>query len=73
MIWALKHFEVSVSSGVSPVVLYTDHNPLGFALFTEVSKPSVDEVDLQAQCLDVRHIKGRDHIVAGVLSGASVR
>lgn len=30
LVWALKYFEVYVSSGGSPVVVYTDHNPLSF-------------------------------------------
>lgn len=30
LIWALKHFDVYVCSGVVPVVVYTDHNPLTF-------------------------------------------
>ena len=30
LIWALQHFEVYVGSGVVPIVVYTDHNPLTF-------------------------------------------
>lgn len=30
LIWALQHFEVYVGFGSSPVVVYTDHNPLTF-------------------------------------------
>lgn len=30
LIWALQHFAVYVGSGVTPVVVYTDYNPLTF-------------------------------------------
>lgn len=30
LIWAQRHFEVYVGSGVVPIVVYTDHNPLIF-------------------------------------------
>lgn len=30
VIWALQHFAVYVGSGVTPVVVYADHNPLTF-------------------------------------------
>lgn len=33
LVWDLKYFEVYVSSGGSPVVVYTDHNPLSFLFF----------------------------------------
>ena len=30
LVWALQHLAVYVESGVAPVVVYTDHNPLTF-------------------------------------------
>lgn len=30
LIWSLQHFDVCLGSGVVPVVVYTDHNPLTF-------------------------------------------
>ena len=71
LIWALKHFEVYVGS-TRPLVVYTDHNPLTF--LNSMSCPNQRLMRwclfLQGFPLDVRHIKGRDNVVADALSRA---
>lgn len=71
LIWALQHFDVYVGSSV-PLVVYTDHNPITF--LHSVCCPNRRLMRwmlyLQAYCLDIRHIKGSDNVVADALSRA---
>ena len=70
LIWSLQQFEVYVGSG--PVVVYTDHNPLTF--LNSLRCPNQRLVRwslfLQSHSLEIRHIKGKDNIVADALSRA---
>ena len=70
LILALQHFDVYVGSGLSPVVVFTDHNPLTF--LQSLRGPNQRLVRwslfLQSFNLDIRHIKGRDNVVADALS-----
>lgn len=72
LILALQHFEVYVSCGNGPVTIYTDHNPLTF--LTTLKSPNQRLIRwalfLQAFSLDIRHIKGRDNLLADALSRA---
>lgn len=72
LIWALQHFEVYVGSGVVPIVVYTDHNPLTF--FRSMMCPNQRIMRwclfLQSFHLDVRHIRGTDNVIADALSRA---
>lgn len=74
LIWALQHFEVYVGTGGVPLLVYTDHNPLTF--LSSLKSPNQRLVRwslfLQAHCLDVRHIKGKENIMADALSRAPV-
>ncbi|KAL3052737.1 hypothetical protein OYC64_005293 [Pagothenia borchgrevinki] len=71
LIWALQHFDLYVGSSV-PLVVYTDHNPITF--LHSVCCPNRRLMRwmlyLQAYCLDIRHIKGSDNVVADALSRA---
>ncbi|KAM8771398.1 retrovirus-related Pol polyprotein from transposon 297 [Acanthopagrus schlegelii] len=68
LILALQHFNVYVSS--SPVVVFKDHNPLTF--LSSLQSPNQRLVRwalfLQSYSLDIRHVKGRDNVVADALS-----
>ena len=70
LILSLQHFSVYVSS--SPVVVFTDHNPLTF--LSSLQSPNQRLVRwalfLQSYSLDIHHIKGRDNVVADALSRA---
>lgn len=74
LIWALQHFAVYVGSGMTPVVVYTDHNPLTFLHTLRCPNPRLIRwsLFLQSYDLDIRHIKGRDNVVADALSRAPV-
>ena len=74
LIWALQHFEVYVGFGSSPVVVYTDHNPLTFLCSLSCPNRRLMRwtLFLQSYCLEIRHIKGKDNIVADALSRAPV-
>lgn len=71
LIWALHHFDVYVGSG-SPLTVYTDHNPLTF--LDSVHCPNCRLIQwilyLQLSCLDIRHMKGSENVVANALSRA---
>ncbi|KAI3352072.1 hypothetical protein L3Q82_020890 [Scortum barcoo] len=72
LVWALQHFEVYTSSGVGPVVVYTDHNPLTFLCSLSCPNRRLMRwtLFLQSHYLDIRHIKGRDNVMADALSRA---
>jgi hypothetical protein len=74
LIWGLQHFAVYVGSGVAPVVVYTDHNPQTFlhTLRCPNQKLIRWSLFLQAYDLDIRHIKGRDNLVADALSRCGI-
>lgn len=72
LIWALQHFEVYVSAG--SLVIYTDHNLLTFLNSLKCPNQRLMRwaLFLQAYCLDVRHIEGRNNVMADALSRAPV-
>lgn len=72
LIWALKHFEVYVSGGGKPLVVYTDHNPLMFLNSLQNHNQRLKRwcLFLQPFNLNIRHIKGSDNVLADALSRA---
>lgn len=70
LILALKHFEVSVGSVSAPVVIYTDHNPLVFINQMRNTNQRLMRwaLFLQSFNVEVRHIKGREDVLADTLS-----
>ena len=70
LVLALQHFEVYVTSSSLPIVVYSDHNPL---LFIDKMKDKNQRLlrwslILQEHVLEIRHIKGKDNVVAHCLS-----
>ena len=70
VVLALQHFEVYVSSSSSPIVVYSDHNPLVFLHKLKDKNQRLLRWMLQEYSLDIRHIKGKDNVIAECLSRA---
>ena len=71
LILALQHFEVYLtSSSSSPIVVFSDHNPLTF--IHKIKKKQESEATQMEPVynLDIRHIKGKDNIIPDALSKA---
>lgn len=72
LLLALQHFEVYLDSGSVPLVVYTDHNPITFLHSLRCPNRRLMRwvLFLQPYCLDIRHIKGSENVVADALSRA---
>ena len=72
LILALQHFDVYVGSTVTPVKVFTDHNPLVFVNKMKNRNQRLVRwsLALQEYNLDIEHIKGRDNVIADALSRA---
>ena len=74
LLLALQHFDVYLGTTVAPVEIFTDHNPL---VFIEKMKNKNQRLlrwslAFQEYNLRIRHIKGRDNIMADALSRAII-
>ena len=69
LILSLKHFEVYLGKS-SCIVVHTDHNPLTFLNRMKHSNQRLLRWDLTLQeyNLGIKHIKGRDNIIADALN-----
>ena len=72
LILALQHFEVYLASSVTPIVIFSDHNPLTFIhkMKNKNQRLLRWSLMLQEHNLDIRHIKGKDNIIPDALSRA---
>ena len=70
MLLALQHFEVYVGCSSTPVLVYTDHNPLVFLAHMRNSNQRLMRWALlvQGYNIAIRHRKGVDNVVADALS-----
>ena len=70
LVLALQHFEVYVSSSGLPIVVYSDHNPLVFIhkMKNKNQRLLRWSLMLQEYVLEIRHIKGKDNVIADCLS-----
>ena len=70
LILAIQHFEIYLSSGTFPIVVFTDHNPLSFLhkLKNKNQRLLRWSLMLQEYNLDIRHIKGKDNLIPDALS-----
>ena len=74
LILALQHFEVYLTSSSSPIVGFSDHNPLTFIHKMKNKNLRLLRWSLLLQeymyNLAIRHIKGKDNVIPDVLSRA---
>ena len=71
LILALQLFEVYLTSSSSPIVVFSDHNPLTFNKMKNKNQRLLRwSLLLQEYNLDIRHIKGIDNIIPDALSRA---
>ena len=72
LILSLQHFEVYLSSTVAPVLVFTDHNPLVYIqrMKDRNRKLLRWSLFLQEFQLEIRHVKGKNNVVADALSRA---
>ena len=72
LILALQYFEVYLTSSSSPIVVFSDHNPLTFIhkMKNKNQRLLRWSLLLQEYNLDIRHIKGKDNIIPDALSRA---
>ena len=70
LILAIQQFEVYLTSSTSPIVVFSDHNPLSFLhkLKNKNQRLLKWSLLLQEFNLDIRHIKGKDNIIPDALS-----
>jgi len=70
LILALGHFEVYLGTTVHPVLVFTDHNPLTFIHRMKNKNQRLVRwsLTLQEYNLDIRHIKGKENVMADALS-----
>lgn len=70
LILALQHFEIYVSSSPSPLMVFTNHNPIKciHKLKNENQTLSRWSLSLQEYDLNIQHIKDKDNVIADALS-----
>ena len=70
LILAIQQFEVYLTYSTSPIVVFSDHNPLSFLhkLKNKNQRLLRWSLLLQEFNLDIRHIKGKDNIISDALS-----
>ncbi|KAL0153953.1 hypothetical protein M9458_050710 [Cirrhinus mrigala] len=70
LLLSLKHFDVYLGNSISPVVVYTDHNPLVFLSRMSGANQRLLRwsLTLQEYSLDIRHKKGVENVMADALS-----
>ena len=70
LLLALQHFDVYVCNSLTPVTVFTDHNPLVFlSKFRNKNKRLTRwSIELQDYNLDIKHVKGSDNKIADALS-----
>ena len=72
LLLSLQHFDVYVGSLAHPLVVYTDHNPLTFINKMQNKNQRLMRWSLMLQeyNLIIKHIKGKDNVIADALSRA---
>lgn len=70
MLLALQHFDVYLYSSAHPVVVFTDHNPLTFVnkMRNKNQRLMRWSLELQEHNIVIKHIKGKENIIADALS-----
>ena len=71
LILAVQHFKVYLTSSSLPILVYSDHNPLTFINKMKNNNQGLMRwwcLMLQEYNIDIKHIKGKDNIIADALS-----
>ena len=70
LISGLQHLEVYLSTSTTPVIIYTDHNPLVFINKMKNNNRRLMRwsLSLQDYNLDIRHMCGKANVMADTLS-----
>ena len=70
LLTSLQHFEVYVGNYSEPTVVSSDHNPLTFVTKMKGKNQQLLRwcLSLQEYNITIKHIKGKDNIVADTLS-----
>jgi hypothetical protein len=70
LLLSLQHFEVYLSACSFDVIVYTDHNPLTFINKMKNKNQRLLRWNLllQEYTLDIRHIRGKDNVIADAVS-----
>ncbi len=73
LLLSLQHFDVYLNTTLYPVLVYTDHNPLTFIHKMKNRNQRLVRwsLTLQEYDLDIRHIKGKENVLADALSRAA--
>ena len=73
LILAIQQFEVYLTCSISPIVVFSDYNPLSFLhkLKNKNQRLLRWSLLLQEFNLDIRHIRGKDNIIPDALSRVS--
>ena len=74
LILSLQHFEVYLASSITPVIIFSDQNPLTFIhkMKNKNQRFLRWSLMLQKHNLDIRHIKGKDNLIPDALSRAYI-
>ena len=70
LLLALQHYDVYLNPTLHPVLVLTDHNPLTFINKMKNKNQRLVRwsLILQGYNLDIKHIKGKDNVIADALS-----
>ena len=70
LLLALQHYDFYITAAQFPLVIYTDHNPLVFLnrLKNKNQRLLRWSLTLQGYDLDIRHIPGKENVIADALS-----
>ena len=68
---ALQHFDVYLNTTKYPIVVHTDHNPLVF-MKNHNQRLLRWGLLLQEYYMDIHHIKGKENVLANVLSRVEI-
>ena len=70
LILAIQHFEVYLTSAVTPIGVFSDHNPLSFLhkLKNKNQRLLRWSLLLQEYDIEIKHIKGKDNVIPDALS-----
>ena len=74
LVSALQHFDVYLNTTKYPIVVHTDHNPLVFInkMKNHYQRLLRWGLLLQEYDMDIHHIKGKENVLADVLSRVEI-